>query len=353
MSTLLILGLGFVVAVGAQSPVWGQCGGIGWAGSTSCASGTICTTVNEWYSQCVPSASAPSSTGSAPPASTSTASTDTNFWFSFGDSYTQTAFSPNSTPPQVGSPLGNPPYPGGTTTGGPNWIDFDTVSYNKSLILTWNYAYGGATIDANLAPPYTPTVLSMTDQVNEFLNGAAKKPASAPWTSENALFSVWIGINDLSYTWWQPGDPKALSNTLLDAEFALIDKLYDVGAKNFLFINVPPVERSPYFMGLDGSNQTAPILRGVIEDFNSKLEQRLQDLKANHTDVTTFLWDSNSAFNEILDNPTQYGFRDATTFGAGDDLFWGSDGGQGLHPSSKAHDYFAQDIADVLGNSIW
>jgi hypothetical protein len=40
--------------VTAQSPAWGQCGGIGWTGSKSCVSGTTCTASNEWYSQCIP-----------------------------------------------------------------------------------------------------------------------------------------------------------------------------------------------------------------------------------------------------------------------------------------------------------
>ncbi|THU94834.1 Oligoxyloglucan reducing end-specific cellobiohydrolase [Dendrothele bispora CBS 962.96] len=37
------------------SPVWGQCGGIGYSGPTTCASGSVCTTQNPYYSQCVPS----------------------------------------------------------------------------------------------------------------------------------------------------------------------------------------------------------------------------------------------------------------------------------------------------------
>lgn len=76
-----------------------------------------------------------------------------------------------------------------------NYVDLVTVQYNKSLILNYNFAYGGATIDAALVTPYEPTVLSLKDQVNEYLNSIATKPASTPWTSANTLFSVWIGIN--------------------------------------------------------------------------------------------------------------------------------------------------------------
>ncbi|KAI0652074.1 glycoside hydrolase superfamily [Trametes meyenii] len=47
----------------AQTQVAG-CGGINWSGATSCASGSVCTALNDYYSQCLPGASAPS--GGAP-----------------------------------------------------------------------------------------------------------------------------------------------------------------------------------------------------------------------------------------------------------------------------------------------
>ena len=98
---------------------------------------------------------------------------------------------------------------GYTAVGGTNWVDVDTMVYNKSLVLTYNYAYGGATINASLVQPYEPTVLSLIDQVNEFMGQAASKPAFAPWTSSNALFSVWIGINDIGNSYYQSGDRDA------------------------------------------------------------------------------------------------------------------------------------------------
>ncbi|KAJ7167896.1 cellulase [Mycena filopes] len=36
-------------------PVWSQCGGQGWTGSGSCVSGSTCTSLNPFYSQCIPS----------------------------------------------------------------------------------------------------------------------------------------------------------------------------------------------------------------------------------------------------------------------------------------------------------
>jgi len=38
---------------GGSAQQWGQCGGIGWTGPTSCVSPYTCTYVNNWYSQCL------------------------------------------------------------------------------------------------------------------------------------------------------------------------------------------------------------------------------------------------------------------------------------------------------------
>ncbi|KAF8578407.1 glycoside hydrolase family 5 protein [Ramaria rubella] len=53
----------------AQSPIWGQCGGQGWTGSTTCATGSVCTVSNPYYSQCLPGTAPPptsSASGSSP-----------------------------------------------------------------------------------------------------------------------------------------------------------------------------------------------------------------------------------------------------------------------------------------------
>ncbi|KAK7421669.1 hypothetical protein QQZ08_009843 [Neonectria magnoliae] len=63
----------------AQSPLYGQCGGGSWTGPTTCVSGAVCHTYNEFYSQCIPGTGTSSSTTLktsiiVAPTSTSTAS---------------------------------------------------------------------------------------------------------------------------------------------------------------------------------------------------------------------------------------------------------------------------------------
>ncbi|KAA8631818.1 hypothetical protein SMACR_05160 [Sordaria macrospora] len=38
---------------GGAAQKYGQCGGNGWTGPTTCVSGSVCTKVNDWYSQCL------------------------------------------------------------------------------------------------------------------------------------------------------------------------------------------------------------------------------------------------------------------------------------------------------------
>jgi phospholipase/lecithinase/hemolysin len=246
--------------------------------------------------------------------------------------------------------MGNPPYPGWTATGGPNWIGTMSTSLNNSLVLTYNYAYGGATIDANLVKPYQPTVLSLTDQINgQFLakGGASSKPSSSPWTSENSLFSVWIGINDISGSFWQGGDRAAFSQTLFDAEFKLVQAMYDVGARNFLFLNVPAVHRSPAFLITDVSNQQ--LAQSVLEIHNKIYVDRVKQFASSNTGVKTWIWDSYTEFNKILDSLAEHGFNpDPLAYGGKTD-FWGND----FHPSAAAHTLFAQSIRKLLGNTRW
>ncbi|KAA1470460.1 hypothetical protein DENSPDRAFT_775132 [Dentipellis sp. KUC8613] len=325
----------FDVALG-QQPVWAQCGGIGWPGDTSCVSGTVCTVLNAYFSQCIPG--------------TATTPTDANYWFSFGDSYTQTGFVNTDTLPSPGNPLGNPPYPGYTAVGGVNWIDQATVVTNHSLVLTYNYAYGGATINATLVAPYEPTVLSLVDQVNQFLAQPNVGTGDKIWNSSNALFSVWIGINDIGNSYYLSGSRDAFSDTLLDNYFELIEELvsanYDVGARNFLFINVPPIDRSPLMLAQAASAQA--LEKSVIVGFNSKLATRVSNLTTTHSGVKTWLWDSNTAFSQVLNNPATYGFVDNTSYGGTGD-FWGNN----YHPSSAAQVIWGDGIGALLSDTVW
>ncbi|KAI4154578.1 MAG: hypothetical protein LQ340_001587 [Diploschistes diacapsis] len=63
--------------VRAQVPEYGQCGGIGYSGSTPCASGTVCSSVNAYYYQCLAGAATSPGGGASPTTMKTTAASPT------------------------------------------------------------------------------------------------------------------------------------------------------------------------------------------------------------------------------------------------------------------------------------
>ncbi|KAF9472447.1 Arabinanase/levansucrase/invertase [Pholiota conissans] len=68
-SSLLISSL--FLASYAQQSAYGQCGGIGWTGATTCVSGYVCTYSNPYYSQCIAGTASGTTTTTTKPATTS------------------------------------------------------------------------------------------------------------------------------------------------------------------------------------------------------------------------------------------------------------------------------------------
>ncbi|MCJ1254070.1 hypothetical protein MMC24_001884 [Lignoscripta atroalba] len=314
------------------------------------------------------------STTSSAPSSTSTSSA--KYWsgwenvekfFVFGDSYTTTGFDPAGTQPNPGNPLGNPPYPGYTSSNGPNWVDFLTVTYNESFVETYNLAYGGATVSADLVAQYLPTVLDFRAQVNQEFIPYYVDQDTAQWTSSNSLFAAFFGINDVGNSYGQQN--ATLNGDIFVVYSGLVEQLYQAGARNFLFLNVPPVNRSPgtLIYGTDTIN-----LEGAdIADFNARIADLAVTLSTTHPDTTVFLFDTNAIFSMVLDNPASYPqtalYKNTTAYCDGyangtptqdyfnatcgipvNQYFWLNS----LHPTYPMHDAVAAQVAMLLESEV-
>lgn len=288
--------------------------------------------------------------------------------FVFGDSYTQTGFDYLSTQPSPSNPLGNPPYPGWTSANGPNWIDYLTVKYNTSRLQTYNLASGGATVDAALVTPWRPTVLSLIDQVQKqfipgYVQNSAPGASALNWTGDNSLFAVWIGINDVGNSYWLE-DAKELNAKIVARYAEQVDALYTSGGRNFVFLNVPPTDRSPLILGQ--GDWAVTTLRADIEDFNGKVSEMAKKLKErNGTNV--WVYDANKVFGQVLDDPSSHaqtaGYKNVTGYCPAyengtpaqntfvescgvpvNQYFWLNS----LHPTSPVHEVVAEGVAKML-----
>ncbi|KAL6231421.1 hypothetical protein BDW75DRAFT_233609 [Aspergillus navahoensis] len=268
----------------------------------------------------------------------------TKYLISFGDSYTSTSFNITGEKPSASNPLGNPPFPGWTSAGGANWIGDLVGTYNNSLLLNYNLAYGGATVNASLVAPYTPEVYSFIDQVAEFNEYLVPPPNFAPWSANNTLFAIWHsrGVNDVGGSWYQT-NPDALATEILNQLFQQIELIYAGGARKFALLTVPPTDRSPYVAQGENADYAVTHLKAAIASWNTQFSEKAAAFAAAHSDAVVKVVDTQPVFNEILD--------------AGGDAAdcWNEDGVTCLwfndyHPGLVIQDAVAQAVADAWGD---
>ena len=197
--------------------------------------------------------------------------------------------------------MGNPRYPSYTQSGGPNYIDFLTVKYNNSLVLSYNFDMSGATISDSIVAAVSPDIHSFQQQVENYYKpkystGGGK---NAPWAANNAIFLIFIGINEWADISWRPsqianllesinlsyqGDPSASNvSALLHAYFHYVDELHATGARNFLFVNIPPFDRSPPNLAR-GAHDAANCSK-YINTFNKQLARKVEAWSTGHSNV--------------------------------------------------------------------
>ncbi|TEY38149.1 hypothetical protein BOTCAL_0494g00030 [Botryotinia calthae] len=354
----LAAGLFISATSAADIALYGQCGGSGFSGSATCVSGTVCQSQNAFYYQCVAGAAtamsaSSSSTSSVPlvtttfatlptalstssalftstqaavvatssssaavaPTASSSASSGTKYLMVFGDSYTSDGFYGGATLPSAKNPLGVA-LPGTTTDGGLGWLGVVATELNSSLVLGYDYAEYGATTDNSLVNGDTHDLIA---QVTEFETYAAHNASTAPWTKDNTMAIVWMGINDVGNAYWDgfvtPYD------AILDVYFARLQNLYDAGIRYFTLFTIPPFDQAPVFA--EQTAQNMDYVRGNISTYNADLVTRLATFKSANSGVTGTIFNTTKSFYTVLDNPTTYGSPDATCMNAdGTSCLW-------------------------------
>lgn len=225
--------------------------------------------------------------------------------FVFGDSYTQTGFDVKGAQPNEANPLGNPTYPGWTSSNGPNWVGFLTTTYNASFIKTFNVAYGGATVDSALVTPYAPEVLSLKNQTQDLFlpTYGDSKAAAHPWTASDSLFAFFIGINDVGNSWWLETSTE-LYTQIFEVYEGLLEQIYATGARNFLFLQVPPVNLAP--LTLENGEWSIENEGKAIQVWNDKLKEMTASFGAKHADAELLVHQTWDLYNKVIENPASF-----------------------------------------------
>jgi phospholipase/lecithinase/hemolysin len=259
--------------------------------------------------------------------------------------------------------MGNPAFGAATYNGGRNWVKWLTGSYNDTLLLTYDLAVPGATLDKSLV---TGASVDFIGQNRVFKDNFEGKAPIVAWNSQNSIFGFWFGINDINN-----GFNKANSSAIYEQEitqyFDQVHSLYLAGARKFFFLQAPrkcaressnstnalltwyiALERYPVVLRRDTASRNQEI--SAKNTFNSLLVQHFNKFVASHNEVLSHLINVDSAFDLVLDNPKRYGAPNTTCENTdGTSCLWRDD----LHAGVQIHNQVALKVSATLGSEYF
>jgi phospholipase/lecithinase/hemolysin len=301
--------------------------------------------------------------------------------FSFGDSLSDSGNSKSVSQSSKGFTFPPAPYADGRFSNGPVAVEYlwqifnpGSTAFKNSLSpgnQGTNYAIGGSSSGLQNNLELNPAVISAglstaynkkgnAWQLNSFAN------QNQTFDPDTSLFTVQFFPNDL--LWYNSSLPNNLPGTYtgnpgpniappngydfvvgnaINNIVGTITKLADsYGARHFLVPNSALIGNTPEFAGKPeqvGLNQ-------VSAGFNSLLQTNLNLLSSQRPDLDIIQFQTDDLQQEILSNPSLFGFTDVTTRcidntncvtnsgGVAQDWFYWD----GIHPTTTGHQIFAQ-----------
>lgn len=124
--------------------------------------------------------------------------------------------------------------------------------------------------------------------------------------------AFWIGINDIGDSAKLNVDFPVYYNEIISTMFEQsVLPVYKAGYKKFLFINLPPLNRSPN--NLIRAAGPLPNIT-MIGWWDSSLDLHRLNFTEEYKDATAMLFDANTFLNHVLDNHTEYNIPNITSF---------------------------------------
>jgi phospholipase/lecithinase/hemolysin len=194
-----------------------------------------------------------------------------------------------------------------------------------------DYAFGGALTGYDPNYPNGGGVPYVGDQVNLYLAGHTGGVPSS------ALYAFWAGANDI----FGGASPQTAVSNLT----ANISTLYGEGARDFLWLDMPPLGDTPDGLGSGESG----LLNLLSQEYNADWLAAIGLLEAEDPGINIVGVDAYGLFESILADPSAYGFANVTTPAQGLSvdpntyLFW-----DGAHPTTEGHYW----VASLAGRDL-
>jgi len=231
--------------------------------------------------------------------------------------------------------------------GGKNWA-LKLVDIPDHKVWLWNYAHDGAVVDNKLVARDEADT-SFVTQYDKFTETLYGKDTLRTWASRTTLFAIWFGTNDILYMNRSQGiSSNDVIDNILSTKFQKVQDLYEHGARHFLFIYVPTIEKSPL-------NKDNSLYFGYADTtyYNTKVKNFASNFASTHPDVNVLVYDAYMEFNYIMDHKDEFGIENITDScedtGSKCDkkdstYFWHDK----IRPSVRVQEAVAQDIHEFL-----
>lgn len=174
------------------------------------------------------------------------------------------------------------------------------VPLTASLSGGTDYAYGGAR--ANYVATGLPaSAKSFNQQITAF---ASDHPVADP----NALYTLWIGANDMSdvLAGTNPAaNAGAAINVAVSSVAQAINSLYTAGAQNFLIPNLPDLGLIPEVLAF------GPVISAQATALTSAYNAALASV-LNSYNLNIFQFDTFALHQDMVGNPGNYGLSNVT-----------------------------------------
>eukprot|EP00833_Pecoramyces_ruminatium_P017333 jgi/Orpsp1_1/1191365/evm.model.d7180000085185.1 len=251
----------------------------------------------------------------------------------FGDSYSQTSTNYETFK-----------YTGENFSGGKNW-PLHLIEIHKMKM--WNFASDGAPTDNSYINGYHPH--SLPNQYKIFKKQMTEGKQFNHWESESSLFTFWFGVSDMINS--EVSEEETIEKSL-NVMFKIANKIYENGARNILFFNIPPLEKSPY-----AKIKELQYITQFVEKYNKAIKEKVKVYSKKHPEANVFLYDSIGEFNFIIKHHQKLNIIDTRNTCIDSDLcdvnrknfFWYDY----LNPTDVVHKYIADDLHIYLNsNSI-
>ncbi|KAF4332073.1 cellulose-binding GDSL lipase acylhydrolase [Fusarium beomiforme] len=251
--------------------------------------------------------------------------------------------------PRAENPIGNPKWPGITSSGGRNWAMYMATEFNTTLTLAYIFARSGSVVDAEIIPPRRNATFTFANQVIHFKDTIGHRPHYAAWTAKNIVATIWFGLNDLSIAFNKDGRDDLLeaANTRM---FELSEILYDTGIRNFIFIEIPPMELFPSHQAkkLDDNNYKHERVSYAVNLWNSFLRKNTILFQQAHPDARVTYVEIWNLFYRAFLHPQSLGALNSTCVDPkGKNCLWADSG----HPGEKIHQLVGERIAEKAWDS--